>query len=106
MISFLRYLLTGLFIGWVSSTSKSGFTVFSSSSSLSPVDLSPPLGLNFLESVFKVAEANEGQGVDGASGSLWQELLDASSTGTTKPFAASVDCEDRFLGPPPLNSCT
>ena len=39
----------------------------------------------------KLAYADAVQGVDGASGSLWQELLDASSTGATKQFAAEVE---------------
>ncbi|HLB32598.1 MAG: hypothetical protein A3F67_05450 [Verrucomicrobia bacterium RIFCSPHIGHO2_12_FULL_41_10] len=50
-----------------------------------------------LEPVFKVAEADEEQGVDGAQKLSVQELLDASSTDATKLFAAEVDCENRFL---------
>ena len=50
-----------------------------------------------LEPVFKVAEADEVQGVDGAQKLSVQKLLDASSTGATKQFAASVEFEDRFL---------
>ncbi|HLB32770.1 MAG: hypothetical protein A3F67_09945 [Verrucomicrobia bacterium RIFCSPHIGHO2_12_FULL_41_10] len=50
-----------------------------------------------LEPVFKVAEADEGQGADGAQKLSVQKLLDASSTGATKPFAASVEFEGRFL---------
>ncbi|HLB33818.1 MAG: DNA helicase UvrD [Verrucomicrobia bacterium RIFCSPHIGHO2_12_FULL_41_10] len=51
------------------------------------------------EPVFKVAEADEGQGVDGAQKLSVQKLLDTSSTGATKPFAASVGFEDRFSSP-------
>ncbi|HLB33743.1 MAG TPA: hypothetical protein VJK54_05860 [Chthoniobacterales bacterium] len=56
------------------------------------------------EPVFKFAEGDEGQGVDGAQKLSVQELLDASSTGETKPFAASVECEDRFSSLPSSSS--
>ena len=52
---------------------------------------------NVLEPFFKVAEVDEGQGVDGASGSLWQELLDASSTRATKPLPSSPNFLKNFF---------
>ncbi|HLB34867.1 MAG TPA: discoidin domain-containing protein [Chthoniobacterales bacterium] len=54
-------------------------------------------GVSKLEPVLKVAEADEGRGVGGAQKLSVQQLLDASSTGATKPFAAAVDFENRFL---------
>ena len=50
----------------------------------------------FPEPVFKVAEADEGQGADGAQQLSVHKVLDGASTGATKPVAASVDCEGRF----------
>ena len=50
-----------------------------------------------LEPVFKVAEADEEQGADGAQKRSAHEVLETSSTGMTQLFAASADCENRFL---------
>ena len=52
---------------------------------------------NKLEPIFKVASADEGQGADGAEQLSVHKVLEGASTGTTKPIAAAVDCEDRFL---------
>ena len=50
-----------------------------------------------LEPVFKVAEADEGQGAGGAQTRSVHEVHEDASTGATQPLAASVECEDRFL---------
>ncbi|HLB34221.1 MAG TPA: glycosyltransferase [Chthoniobacterales bacterium] len=50
-----------------------------------------------LEPAFKVAEADEGQGTSERRVRNVYGIPEDSSTGVTKPFAASVDCEDRLL---------
>lgn len=50
-----------------------------------------------LEPTFTVAEADEGAGAAGTQQKSVLEVLDAASTGATNSFAASVECEDRFL---------
>ena len=50
-----------------------------------------------VEPVLKFAEADEGQGADGAQQLSVRLVLEGASTGATKPFAASVEFEDRFI---------
>ena len=52
--------------------------------------------MNQSEPIFKLAEADEGQGADGAQNLSVHEVLEGSSTGATKPIAASVEFKDRF----------
>ncbi|HLB33442.1 MAG: 2-oxoglutarate dehydrogenase E1 component [Verrucomicrobia bacterium RIFCSPHIGHO2_12_FULL_41_10] len=52
---------------------------------------------SLVETAFKVAEADEGQGVDGAQKLSVHEVLDDSSTGATKSFAAPVEFEGSLL---------
>jgi histidinol-phosphate aminotransferase len=51
----------------------------------------------FLEPVFKVTVADQGQGILSAQRQNTLNVLDGASTEATKPFATSVDCENRFL---------
>src|SRR3990167_5134239 len=50
-----------------------------------------------LKPVFKVAELDKGQGASERRGRHVYSIPEDSSTEVTKPIAASVDCENRFL---------
>ncbi len=52
--------------------------------------------LNEMESALKFAEADEGQGVDGAQQPSVHEVLEGASTGGTQPFAGSVEFKGGF----------
>ncbi len=54
-------------------------------------------GSYFLESIFKVAAADERQGASGTQRRSVHDVLDGANTGVTQPCAAAVDCENRFL---------
>ena len=57
----------------------------------------PGISHSFLKPAFKVAEADERQGVDSAQTRSVYGILDEVSTGATQHFAAAVEHECRFL---------
>jgi putative ATP-binding cassette transporter len=56
-----------------------------------------PRHAKVLESIFKVAAADEGEGAVGVQSRSVQEILEDTSTDATQSIAAAVDFENRFL---------